>query len=174
MPTVLVTLLGGMQEPGHAAGSTLFALLLNPPMLDDVKSDLSTMLPKAISEGLRWMAPIGTQIRTAINDVELGGVTIPAGDTVSAVISSACHDENRFSNPTEYDLNRDEGNHSAFGFGPHVCAGRWFAQAQIEIALRTLLKRFPDLALDPNESVSFQRWEFRAPQTLPVTFSRPT
>lgn len=166
MPTVLVTLLGGMQEPGHAAATTLYALMAEPALLDAVRADRS-LLPDAIDEGLRWVAPIGTQVRTAVTDTELNGVTLRAGESVSAVIASACHDETRFAEPERFDLYRTDGGHAAFGFGSHLCVGKWFAKAQVEIALNRLLDRYPGLAL--NGDVQFRGWEFRAPQALPVT-----
>ncbi len=168
MPSVLVTLLGGMQEPGHAAATTLFALLNERQFFTAVKQNEDEYLPAAISEGLRWMAPIGTQVRTAVTAVELGGVTIPAGATVSAVLSSACHDESKYTDPARFDLYRQQGGHAAFGFGHHFCAGRWFAQAQIELALSILITRFPDMRLEDPAGVEFFGWEFRAPQTLQV------
>ena len=76
-PTLKVILLGGMQEPGHAAGSTLVGLLESRQVravLDDL-----TLVRDAVEEGLRWVSPIGTQTRRALVDAELGGVTVPAG-----------------------------------------------------------------------------------------------
>ncbi|WP_284735858.1 cytochrome P450 family protein [Dongia deserti] len=82
LPSIKVALLGGMQEPGHGAGTVLVGLLTNPEQMKALRSDLDRLLPKAVDEGLRWVAPIGTQMRRATRDVELGGVTIPAGAPV--------------------------------------------------------------------------------------------
>ncbi|YBV94768.1 cytochrome P450 (plasmid) [Phyllobacteriaceae bacterium JZ32] len=171
LPTVKVTLLGGMQEPGHGAGSTLVGLLQNPDQMEALLSDMDRLLPKAVAEGVRWVAPIGTQMRLAREDVELSGVTIPAGTPVAAVLSSANRDENRFKEPDRFDIHRNDGGNATFGFGHHFCAGRWFAAAQIEIALRLLFTRLSQLQLDPGSPPAFRGWEFRAPQTLHVTFS---
>lgn len=170
LPSVKVTLLGGMQEPGHGAGSILVGLLQNPDQMQALLGDMDTLLPKAVAEGVRWVAPIGTQMRMARHDVELGGVTIPAGAPVAAVLASANRDEARYNDPESFNINRSEYGTASFGFGHHFCAGRWFASAQIEIALRMLLTRLPDLKLDPERLPQFQGWEFRAPTTLHVTF----
>ena len=170
LPTVKITLLGGMQEPGHGAGSTLVGLLRNVDQLEAVREDMDAMLPKAVNEGLRWVAPIGTQMRIAKSDVTLGGAAIPKDAPVAAVLASACHDEARFTDPALFDLHRDEGSHAAFGFGHHFCAGRWFSTAQMEIALRVLLERLPKLRLDAAHNVEFRGWEFRAPTALHVLF----
>ncbi|UVK55784.1 cytochrome P450 [Mesorhizobium sp. AR02] len=170
MPTIKVILLGGMQEPGHGAGSILVGLLRNPDQLRQVLDDPATFVPKAVDEGLRWVAPIGTQTRETTRAVEIGGATIPAGAPVAALVSSASRDESRFADPDRFDINRDEGNHAAFGFGHHFCSGRFFAREQMCLAVRLLLERFPDLSLVPGKEPVFRGWEFRAPTTLHVSF----
>lgn len=174
LPTIKVTLLGGMQEPGHGAGSVLVGLLLNPEQLAALRTEMEVLLPKAVNEGLRWVAPIGTQMRTAREDVELGGILLKAGAAVSANLASASHDEERFTEAARFDMFRDEGPHAAFGFGHHFCAGRWFATAQIEIALRVLLENTRNLQLDAQRPPVFRGWEFRAPTSLNVRFERTT
>jgi cytochrome P450 len=169
MPTVLVTLLGGMQEPGHGAGSVLTGLLTHPDQLHAVRSDPGALLMRAVDEGLRWVAPIGTQTRQTTRDVEIGGAVVPAGQAIAAVVASACHDERRVRRPEQFDVFRDDGEHAAFGFGSHHCSGHWFARHQIRIALEVLLDRFPRLALAPGVVPEFVGWEFRAPTALPVT-----
>lgn len=168
MPTVLVTLLGGMQEPGHGAGSVLTGLLTHTDQLAAVRDEPSTMIMRAVDEGLRWVAPIGTQTRQTTRDVEIGGVVVPAGQAIAAVVASACHDETRVSHPERFDVFRDDGDHAAFGFGSHYCSGHWFARHQIRIALEVLFDRFPRLALAPGVVPEFVGWEFRAPTALPV------
>lgn len=170
MPSIKVILLGGMQEPGHGAGSILAGLLAHPEQMRQVLADPETFVPKAVDEGLRWVAPIGTQTRQTTRAVELGGVTIPAGAAVAALVSSASRDESRFADPDRFDINRDEGNHAAFGFGHHFCSGRFFAREQMCLAVRLLLQRFPDLSLVHGKEPVFRGWEFRAPTTLHVSF----
>jgi cytochrome P450 len=170
MPTVLVTLLGGMQEPGHGAGSVLVGLLTHPEQLAAVRDALGAgsdeLLRRAVDEGFRWVAPIGTQTRQTTREVELAGVVIPAGQAVAAVVASACHDELRYAHPERFDLFRPELDHAAFGFGSHHCSGHWFARQQVRIALRVLLEHCPDLRLATGEPPAFRGWEFRAPVEL--------
>lgn len=168
MPTLKVILLGGMQEPGHGGGSTLVGLLSNPDQLAAVRADPAGLLPAVVEEGLRWVAPIGTQTRQAVADIELGGATIPAGAPVGALVSSACRDETRFTDPDRFDIFRPRRSHLAFGAGRHFCAGHAFSRAQIRIALEVLLARFPALALDPDRPPVFRGWEFRAPRNVDV------
>lgn len=167
MPSIKVILLGGMQEPGHGAGSVLAGLLADPRQMREVLADLDGLVPKAVDEGLRWVAPIGTQTRQTTRAVELSGVTIPAGAPIAALLSSASRDESRFPDPDRFDIHRDDGNHAAFGFGHHFCSGRFFSREQMCLALRLLLERFPRLALEGDPPV-FRGWEFRAPVSLNV------
>jgi cytochrome P450 len=171
LPSIKVTLLGGMQEPGHGAASVLIGLFENPAQLAAVRADMANVLPRAVDEGLRWVAPIGTQMRVAISDVELGGAIIPAGAPVAAILSSANRDETKFADPDQFNIFRAKSSHAAFGFGAHFCAGKWFAKSQIEIALDVLLTALPDIRLDPERLPQFRGWEFRAPTSLHVFFS---
>jgi len=169
MPTVLVALLGGMQEPGHGAGSVLAGLLTHPEQWAAVRADHALII-RAVDEGLRWIAPIGTQTRQATVDVRLAGAVIPAGDAVAAVVASACRDETRFPDPDRFDIFRPEFETGAFGFGSHYCSGHWFARHQVRIALEVLLERIPQLQLAEGFVPSFIGWEFRAPTALPVVW----
>ena len=166
MPSLKVILLGGMQEPGHGAGSVMFALLTHPDALAEVAADLDELLPAAIDEGMRWIAPIGTQGRRTTGPLELEGTELPADAPVAAVIASANRDAARFERPDEFDLHRDRQRLATFGFGRHFCSGHAFARAQERIALRELLRRHP--APELAAEVPFSGWEFRAPRELRV------
>ena len=168
LPSLKVAILGGMQEPGHGCGSVVVGLF-QADQLQDVVADPS-LIGRAVDEGMRWVAPIGTQFRVARVDVELGGVTVPAGAPVSALLSSANRDEDVFPDPDRFDLYRDlnrvRGSQAAFGFGKHFCSGHAFARHQMRIALEVLVGRYPNLRLDPTRPADFKGWEFRAPTSL--------
>jgi len=168
LPSLKVAILGGMQEPGHAAGTVMCGLFSQPDQLAEVRSDPVAMVVPAVEEGLRWVAPIGTQFRTAGRDVELGGATIPAGAGVSAVLASANRDESLFDDPDRFDLHRSNRQQAAFGFGKHFCSGHSFARRQMQIAVEVLLATCPDVRPVPDRPVRFRGWEFRAPAELPV------
>lgn len=165
MPSLKVILLGGMQEPGHGAGSCLAALLGHPDQLAWLREHPDRW-DDAVHEALRWMAPIGTMQATALVDVELGGAVIPRGGFVSAVVSSACHDEALFDEPARFDIRRERKPNAAFGYGPHFCAGHQFSRDLERIALTILVEAMPGLEL--TAPVTFRGWEFRAPTALHV------
>ncbi len=170
-PTLLVILLGGMQEPGHACGSTMLGLFTQPEQLRRVIED-QTLIPKAIREGLRWLSPIWTTIgRRPMHDVELGGITLPAGQNVLLSYGSANRDGMQFENPDTYNLDRLLRPHLAFGTGTHVCAGSYFAPQVARIALEELLAALPSIQLDADQEVTVWGWFFRGPRELRVKWS---
>ena len=168
LPTLKVILLGGMQEPGHAAGSTL-AGLLAAGQVGEAAADHGRLVPDAVEEGLRWVSPIGTQTRQTRVEIELGGITVPAGSNLGVLVSSANRDEEVWGPAADaYDLHRPRHPNAAFGFGPHFCSGHHFSRVQMWIALERLLERLPGLRPDPEHPCVFRGWEFRAPQHLHV------
>lgn len=169
-PSLHVLLLGGLQEPGHACGSTFLGLTTRPEQLQRVIADRS-LLPRAVVEGLRWIAPIfsGTS-RIPNRDTELAGTRIEAGRTVWVSYGSANRDETRFDDPDSYDIDRPAQSHLGFGRGRHVCSGAAFAPQVARIALEELFAAFPGIALDPAHDVDVWGWIFRGPRALHVTW----
>jgi cytochrome P450 len=159
-------LLGGMQEPGHALGICVWALLTHPETLARVRADRGLMRP-AVEEALRWHSPVGTQTRQVTRPVTLAGVELKPGDALAAVLASANRDERHWAHPDRYDIDR-RGAHAAFGLGAHHCAGAPLARHEVRLPLEMLLDRFPDLRLDPGHEVELAGWEFRAPTALHV------
>lgn len=162
LPSVKITLLGGMQEPGHGAANLLVGLMQDPAQLAALRANIDGLLPQAIDEALRWIAPIGTMMRTATKDTQINGIAIAEGTPVSCIFASANRDEARWDDPDRFDIFRPSKAHMAFGQGSHFCAGKWFAKAQIDIAIRVLMEAFPTLAF-ADSVPEFRGWEFRAP-----------
>lgn len=170
LPTLKVILLGGMQEPGHAAGTTV-AGLLESGQAAALAADPTGLVRDAIEEGLRWVSPIGTQTRRVRVETELGGVALPVGANLGALVSSANRDEEVWGPTADaYDLFRPKRTHGAFGFGPHFCSGHHFSRVQMRIAVQRLFERLPSLRADPDRPPAFNGWEFRAPQHLHVNW----
>ena len=170
LPTLKVILLGGMQEPGHAAGSTV-AGLLESGQAPAVAADPAGLVRDAIEEGLRWVSPIGTQTRRVQTSTTLGGLSLEPGANLGVLVSSANRDEEVWGPTADaYDLYRPKRNHAAFGFGPHFCSGHHFSRVQMRIAIQRLFERFPTLRADPERPAVFSGWEFRAPQHLYATW----
>ncbi|MBO1416119.1 cytochrome P450 [Streptomyces sp. FH025] len=153
------------------------ALLLEQPEQIARLADPAA-LPGAVEELLRLLTIVHTGVpRVALEDVELGGVTVKAGEGVIAMLSTANRDEEVFGGaghrPTdELDLDRDARRHMAFGFGVHQCLGQPLARAELQIALETLFRRLPGLRLTvPESERQFRTDSFiYGMRSLPVTW----
>lgn len=91
-----------------------------------------------VEEALRWSAPVTHFMRRATRDVELGGVTISAGDAVAAWIASANRDESAFDRPYDFDPTRSPNRHLTFGAGAHLCLGSSLARLMLRVAFGEL------------------------------------
>jgi cytochrome P450 len=170
MPTMKVIILGGLQEPGHAAANACAGLLLNPEQAKIVADDPKQHALRAFDEGLRWIAPIGVTPRVTAEDVVVAGTRIPAGASVAIVMASANRDRSRFDDPDRFDLFRKRRPHLSFGFRPHFCSGHALSRAMGQIALEEVFRQLPNLRLDPSREVKAKGWRFRGVTDLPATW----
>ncbi|MFD9703891.1 cytochrome P450 [Lentzea sp. NPDC059081] len=125
----------------------LIALLQHPDQYARLRADRS-LLPAAVEEMLRWWTPVMHFRRTAVQDVELSGVRIAAGDKVVVWFSSANRDERVFSDPDRFDVGRREADHLSFGHGPHFCLGAQLARTQMRAVFDAVLDLPGVLELD--------------------------
>ena len=105
--------------------------------------DDRSLLRSAASEIVRWVSPVMHMRRTAIEDAEIGGQAIRAGDKVILWYCSANRDEAVFSDPQRFDVGRGEPPHLGFGIGQHFCLGARLAEMQIRIFYDEFLRRYP-------------------------------
>lgn len=160
----------GAETTYRSSSNLLFGLLTSTDQLDALRADRSLMRP-AIEEGLRWEPPLTGIARTAMRDVEVCGVQVPAGSPISVCMGAANRDPARFVDPDRFDLFRDTKPHMAFATGPHTCLGLHLARMETRCALNALFDRLPNLRLDPAaEDVHVTGLTFRAPRALPVLF----
>ncbi|WP_211211880.1 cytochrome P450 [Deinococcus apachensis] len=146
-------LVAGFETTVNLIGNGVLALLEHPEQLARLRADPG-LLPGAVEELLRFCGPVETSmLRWAREDVTLHGATIPQGSPVVAVLASANRDERQFTNPDDLDVTREVRGHVAFGHGVHYCLGAPLARLEGQIALGSLLGRFPRLrlAVQPEE-----------------------
>ena len=161
----------GAETTYRSSGNLLFLLLTHPDQLDAVRADRS-LLPQAIEEGLRCEPPLLTINRTTTCEVELAGVTLGPGESITPHIGSANHDETRWENPETFDIHRTPVPHIAFAHGPHMCLGMHLARLETRVLVNRVLDRLPDIALVPgDDDPHIQGDVFRSPTALPVRFS---
>jgi cytochrome P450 len=140
-------LLAGHETTSNMLGLSTLALLRHPDQLAAVRDDPDAVIP-AIEELLRYLSVLHHSIpRVTTADVEICGVTIPAGELVLASLTAANRDPGFFGDPDTLDISRDAASQIAFGHGVHHCIGAPLARMELRIALPALLRRFPHLAL---------------------------
>ncbi|MCD2193405.1 cytochrome P450 [Actinomycetospora endophytica] len=144
----MILLIAGHETTANLVTNSVFALLRDPDLRARVVATRAAGEPLAplVEEFLRWGSPVSNApARFAAVDVELGGVTIPAGATVTLSLAAANRDPARFDAPELHDADRDLSGHLAFGHGIHFCLGASLARLEGEVALETLLDQYPDL-----------------------------
>ena len=163
----LLLINAGGDTTRNAVGGGMLTLFEHPDQMRKLQADLDTLLPTAVDEILRWVSPVIYMRRTALTDVELDGVTIPEGEAVALYYGAANRDPAAFDDPETFDVGRVPNDHIAFGGGPHFCLGVHLARIEIEVMLREMLTRLPDLHLagEPEWQDSTFIW---GPKHLPV------
>ncbi len=161
----------GAETTYRLFGNCLAALLTHPDVFARVLADRS-LLPTVIEETLRWESSVAMVNRETTCPVEVAGTTIPEGMSVVFVTSSANHDEERFADPGEWDIDRAPAPHLAFGTGRHQCLGMHQARLELRVGLNAVFDRLPDLRLDPDYPPPvITGFAFRSPEELHVHFT---
>jgi cytochrome P450 len=163
-------LIAGHETTVNLIGNGALALLRHPDQLAALRHD-PALVPNAVEEFLRFDGPINLATwRYTAEPVEIGDTTIPEGEFVLVSLVSANRDPDRYGDPARLDVTRDAGGHVAFGHGIHHCLGAPLARLEGEIAFRTLLDRFPGLALagEPGTLAWRQSTLIRGLTRLPV------
>jgi cytochrome P450 len=132
------------------------------------------LVPQAVEELMRFvqLGEAGGMPRVTTEDVELSGVTIPAGSVVLASMAAANRDESMFADADRLDLSREIAQHLGFGAGAHHCLGAQLARMELQEALGGLLRRLPGLHVAvPDSQLRFKKgMTLRSLETLPVTW----
>ena len=151
-------------------GSVMLLLLERPALLERVRQDRS-LVGKAIDEAVR-LEPVATfKVRQAAEDLELGGLQVPKGAMVQAIVMSAHRDEEVFEHPDTFDLDRKAKPTFGFGFGPHMCIGQYIAKTELTVAVNAVLDLLPNLRLDPDAPApKITGAQLRGPHTLQVVW----
>ncbi|WP_203903911.1 cytochrome P450 family protein [Virgisporangium aliadipatigenens] len=140
-------LLAGFETTVNLIGNGTYLLLTHPDVYARLRADRG-LIPAAVEEFLRLESPLsGGTPRVTTEPVDVGGVTIPAGEVVYTSIASANRDPDQYVDPDRLDLDRADGSHLAFGHGIHFCIGAPLARAEGQIAFDTVLAMLPELRL---------------------------
>ena len=164
---IIVAAAGHDTTSASTAGAML-ALAKDPEQWARVRAD-RTLLSGIVEEAIRWTTPVQHFMRTAAEDVELGGQQIKKGDWLMINYVAANHDPAQFDNPRKFDAARSPNRHLAFGAGAHQCLGLHLARLEMRILFETLLDRIEtiELAGEPKRAKSTFVGGLK---TLPVRF----
>jgi pentalenic acid synthase len=149
-------------------GLGAFTLLEHPDQLAAMRENPAA----AVEELLRYLSIIdGPMARVALEDIEIGGITIKAGEGIIIGTPIANRDPDAFPDPDLFDVTRAENHHVAFGFGVHQCLGQNLARMELELALTALFDRIPALRLAiPAGDARMRPGDIAGLTELPVTW----
>ena len=166
-----IVFFGGISTVEALILDSLYALFSHPATYFRVRTEYS-LIPAVLEEVMRWLSPVQSAVRHATTDVELGGVRIRAGDTVSCMLGAANRDPSVFPDPDSFNIDRPNlRKHLGFAYGPHSCLGLHLARLEARIGLETLFSRLPDLRPMLDEPMIVEGYEFRQPKQLRVCWS---
>lgn len=137
---LVLLLVAGNETTTTLIGNAVLELLDHPDQLARLRAH-PELMPTAVDEIMRFSSPVQLDPRVATRDLEVRGVPIQKGQIVVSWIGSANRDEEVFSDPTRFDVGREENSHIGFGFGPHYCLGASLARLETQVALSTLLDK---------------------------------
>lgn len=167
-----IFLIGGNETTTLAFSSLISHLLSEPENYRRVKAN-PALIPKAVEETLRLQSPTQWVLRTAVKDVQMGGVEIPSGSRVCLLWGSANRDEAKFGEEADrFDLDRPNvQSHFAFGFGSHFCSGAVLARLELTLSLEAVTARLHNLRLKGDDAVAFGNHPIlRGPRKVEIAF----
>jgi len=142
----LIVAAAGHDTTSSATSGGLLALLQHPEEMAKLRADPSLM-PRAVDEMIRWTSPVKHFFRTAVEDCEVGGKRVRAGDSLMMCYWSANRDEDVFDDPFAFRVDRTPNRHLAFGYGAHICLGKFLAKLEMQVLFAELLARVGDIEL---------------------------
>jgi cytochrome P450 len=163
----VLLLAAGHETTTNLIANGVLALCNHPDQLRALQAD-PTLIAGAVNELLRFESPVQNTERRVAADLELGGVTIAAEQFMLIILGAANRDPSAFAEPDRLNIRRSGPQHLAFGYGAHFCLGAALARLEGQIAIGTLINRFPSLNLIDQTP----RWKrsllFRSLESLPV------
>jgi cytochrome P450 len=169
LATCILLLIAGHETTVNLIGNGMVALLRHPDQLRRLREDPG-LIGTAVEELLRYDGPVQRTARIPSVDMVIGGHEIAKGEMVMPFIGAADRDPAQFPEPDRLDIGRTENRHIAFGWGIHFCLGAPLARVEGQIAINTLVRTLPKLALATDTPEYRQSLTLRGLKTLPVTF----
>jgi len=164
--TCFLLLMAGIDTTWSGIGSSLWHLATHIDDRDRLVAE-PDLIATAVEEFLRAYSPV-TMAREVINDTEVNGCPMHAGDRVLLNFPAGNRDPAKFERADEVVIDRQQNRHFAFGIGIHRCLGSNVARMEMRVAIETWLDRFPTYALLPDATVRWGGAQVRGPREVPV------
>ena len=168
LSTCILLLVAGHETTVNLIAGGTFALLRHPDQMERFRTDPGVQR-SAVEEMLRYVSPVQLTTRTMTEECQYGGVEFEAGDFAMLLIASANHDSSQFDDAESFDISRTSNNHLGLGFGVHHCLGAPLARMETSVALSSLVRWAPDLALATDEVTYKANVVLRGMEALPVS-----
>lgn len=159
----------GHSTTKYLIGNSILVLLRHPEQLHLLQADPS-LIEMAVSEVLRYDSPVHAMSRTALSDIQLSNQTIHRGQSVHCIIAAANRDPAQFPETDKFDIKRKPNPYLSFGKGIHTCIGMHLAKLVAEIAVGTVVRRFPGLSLATDSVELEETFVVISLKSLPVVF----
>jgi cholest-4-en-3-one 26-monooxygenase len=167
-------LVAGNETTRNAISGGMEAFIRNPAQRD-LLLERPELLPSAVEEIIRYVAPIVAFRRTATRDTEMYGQKIERGERIVMLYQSANRDPSVFPDPDRFDITRDPNPHVSFGIGNHFCMGANLARMEVRVCIEALMQRFPGMEFAANhEPVRVASNMIRGIDSMRVVSSQPT
>ncbi len=162
----------GVDTTVHGIGSALHALAANPEQFELLKAD-PTRARATFEETVRHAAPVQTFFRTANEDTEIGGISIPEGSKVLMFLAAANRDPREWENPDDFEIMRRANGHVGFGFGIHACLGQMLARLEGECVLNSLARLVDKIEMTGDAEIQLNN-TLRGLEKLPLRLTPAT
>ncbi len=167
LSTCILLLVAGHETTVNLIAGGTLALLHHPDQFERFRTE-PEHTRSGVEEMLRYVSPVQLTGRVLTEDCEFGGVELRAGDFAMLLLASANRDPDQFDDPGRFDIARNPNNHLGFGFGIHHCLGAPLARMEAQVALTSLVKRAPKLALTVEDVTYKSNVVLRGVEALPV------
>lgn len=165
----VLLMIAGHETTTNLIGNGILALLKHEDQKEQLRSQPALIVP-AIEELLRYDSPVQKMARFATEDISVADKEIKKGQLVFFCFGAGNRDSERFPNPNQVDIDRKDNKHLAFGHGLHYCLGAALARLEGQIAINSVLRDFPKLALAAPELEWKRNVTLRGLKSLPVVF----
>lgn len=167
--TCVLLLNAGHEATVNVIGNGMLALLHHPAQFAALRAN-PALVTTAVEEMMRYDTPLQLFRRWVLEDVTYKGVELKQGSEIGLMFGAANRDPAAFNDPATFDIARQDNPHISFGGGVHYCLGAPLARLELQIAIRSLIERFPNLRINGPDPAYRPAYVIRGLNSFPVRF----